>query len=412
MVSITRDFAPPFKLIAPYFIIGTIFYMISNIALFGIDINDISTHANMSIVSWAHLFLLGFVMMVIFGAMAQLIPVVLEKGHFSVDLYYLIYPILSIGVLMMVYGFIYSYVVLSFGGGLVLVAMLIFVFETFLTLKSVAKFDIVAISVVLSNIFLSIGVVVGLIMALTFAGFISTDVTALLKAHLYLLIGGYVLITIMSFSYILIPMFGLSHGFSKRPLHVAVGMQSFAVVLVFISSLLDIEILVKVGYFFSFLSVLIYFYLVYTIDKTRARKQNDMYIISLFLAFVFFAIAVVFGALYIFVGDERYALLSGWLLFVGFIGFMISGHLYKIVPFLVWYERFSPLVGKQKVPMLGDMVPEKSANFQIYLTTVGIVLYSFAIFFQSNTLQMVAASFLSIGSLFLFKNLMFMIRFR
>ncbi len=30
--------------------------------------------------------LLGFVMIVIFGAMAQLIPVALEVGHFSVDL--------------------------------------------------------------------------------------------------------------------------------------------------------------------------------------------------------------------------------------------------------------------------------------------------------------------------------------
>jgi hypothetical protein len=91
---------------------------------------------------------------------------------------------------------------------------------------------------------------------------------------------------------------------------------------------------------------------------------------------------------------------------------MISGHLYKIVPFLVWYERFSPLVGKQKVPMLGDMVPTKSANFQIFLTCTGIILESFAIFFQNNDIHMAAASFLIIGALFLFKNLMFMIRFK
>ena len=412
MVSITREFAPPFKLIAPYFIIGTLFYVLSNFLLFGIDIVQMSSFQDLHIISWTHLFLLGFVMMIIFGAMAQLIPVVLEKGHYKVSFYYAIYPLFSLGVLMMAYGFIYSHFILSFGGSMVLIAMFIFSAETFLTLKSVEKFDIVTISVIISNIFLLIGVSVGLVMALTFAGFLSANVMALLNAHIYLLIGGYVLITIMSFSYILIPMFGLSHGFSKIPLHVAVGMQSFAVSVVFIAALMENELFTKVGYFFSFLSVLIYFYLIFTIDKTRARKQNDMYIVSLFLGFVFFALAVLFGGLYIASSNETYALLSGWLLFVGFFGFLISGHLYKIVPFLVWYERFSPLVGKQKVPMLGDMVPTKSANFQIYLTSVGIILYSFAIFFQNSDLQMAAASFLSIGALFLFKNLMFMIRFK
>ncbi len=412
MVSITREFAPPFKLIAPYFIIGTLFYVLSNFLLFGIDIVQISSSQDLYIISWVHLFLLGFVMMIIFGAMAQLIPVVLEKGHFSIDFYYIVYPLFSLGIGMMAYGFIHSHLILSFGGGIVLIAMFIFSLETFLTLKNVEKFDVVTISVMISNIFLIIGVIVGFVMALTFAGFLGTDVTALLKAHVYMIIGGYVLITIMSFSYVLIPMFGLSHGFSKKPLHVAVGMQSFAVIVVFFSALFDSEFFSKTGYFFSFLSVLIYFYLIYTIDKTRARKQNDMYIISLLIGFIFFVLSMIFGGLYIMVGDETYALLCGWLLFVGFFGFLISGHLYKIVPFLVWYERFSPLVGKEKVPMLGDMVPTKSANFQIYFTTIGIILYSFALFYQNSDLQMAAASFLSIGALFLFFNLMFMIRFK
>ncbi len=113
MVNITREFAPPFKLIAPYFIIGTLFYLISNFLLFIIDVEQITTSQDLYIISWTHLFLLGFVMMIIFGAMAQLIPVVLEKGHFSIDFYYIIYPLLSFGILMMAYGFIDSQLMLS-----------------------------------------------------------------------------------------------------------------------------------------------------------------------------------------------------------------------------------------------------------------------------------------------------------
>lgn len=412
MASITRDFAPPFKLIAPFFIIGAIFYVISNFMLFGFSVEQLAYTSDMLLISWAHIFLLGFVMMTIFGAMAQLIPVVLERGHFSVDLYYVIWPLLTVGVLLMAYGFVYSHLTLSFGGMAVLIAMMIFSIEVFLTIKDVKKFDLVVVSVIISNIFLVMGIVVGFIMALTFAGFMSTDVVLLLKSHIYLLIGGYVFITIMAFSYILIPMFGLAHGFSTKPLKLAIFLQTVGVILVSISSLIDSDFMSKLGYILSFVSVISYFYLIYTINQKRARKQNDMYIISLLVSFIFFAIGLVFGALHVITANDMYAVLSGWLIFVGFFGFMISGHLYKIVPFLVWYERFSPLVGKQKVPMLSDMVPEKAANFQIFFTGIGIILESFAIFFQSSDTHMAAASFLAIGAIYLFGNLMFMIKFK
>jgi len=411
MVSITRDFAPPFKLISPFFIIGSIFYVVSNLMLFGFSIEQLSSISDMFLISWVHVFLLGFVMMTIFGAMAQLIPVVLERGHFSVDMYYIIWPLFTIGILMMAYGFIYSHLVLSFGGMAVLIAMMIFSIEVFLTIKDVEKLGLVAVSVIISNIFLIAGIIVGFIMALTFAGFISTDIVLLLKSHIYFLIGGYIFITIMALSYILIPMFGLAHGFSTKPLKLAILLQTIGVVLVFISSLIDSNFISKLGYIFSLVSVLSYFYLIYTVNQTRARKQNDMYIISLLVSFIFFALALVFGVLHVTSANDTYAVLSGWLIFVGFFGFMISGHLYKIVPFLVWYERFSPLVGKQKVPMLADMVPEKSANFQIFFTGTGIILESFAIFFQNTNAHMAAASFLVIGAIFLFSNLMFMIRY-
>ena len=69
-------------------------------------------------------------MMIIFGAMAQLVPVVLEVGHFAVDLYYIIYPLLFIGTIFMAYGFLYSPTLLPYGGVIVLISLSIFIFET------------------------------------------------------------------------------------------------------------------------------------------------------------------------------------------------------------------------------------------------------------------------------------------
>ena len=91
MNSISRDFAPPFALIAPYFMVGTIFYFVSMIALFFLG-SDL-LYDDMSTIAWVHLYLLGFVMMIIFGAMAQLVPVVIEVGHAAVDFFYIIWPV-------------------------------------------------------------------------------------------------------------------------------------------------------------------------------------------------------------------------------------------------------------------------------------------------------------------------------
>ncbi|MEA3369992.1 MAG: hypothetical protein U9Q40_01480, partial [Campylobacterota bacterium] len=114
MSSISQDFAPPFKLIAPFFIIGSLFYLLSALSIFSFSLDDLS-YLNPKVLSFVHLFLLGFVMMIIFGAMAQLVPVVLEVGHFGVELFYAIWPLLLIGTLLMALGFLYSPALLPYG---------------------------------------------------------------------------------------------------------------------------------------------------------------------------------------------------------------------------------------------------------------------------------------------------------
>ena len=93
---------------------------------------------------------------------------------------------------------------------------------------------------------------------------------------------------------------------------------------------------------------------------------------------------------------------------MGFIGLIISGHLYKIVPFLVWFERFAPLVGKKKVPMLADMVPTKSANYQFIFTSLGILICAIGLLFTSDTIFKAGASFLVVGAVYLTHSLFYM----
>ena len=411
MNSISQDFAPPFKLIAPFFILGGLFYILSSFYIFGFSSSDLS-FSNPSVISFTHLFLLGFIMMTIFGAMAQLVPVVLEVGHFGVELFYAIWPLLLIGTLLMVFGFLYSAALLPYGGVVVLISMMIFVMEIFMTIAKVKKLNLVMSSVLISNTFLFFGIIVGLIMALSYAGTLSFDIAALLKAHVYLVIGGYISITIMGLSIVLVPMFTLAHSFSMRPLEIAITLMSVGVLSVVVGAFFDLEIFAYGGYIASFVSLLFYFYIIYVIYKGRPRKENDVYALSLMFSYISLLVALFLGLLYFITGGEEFLLATAWLLFFGFFGFLITGHIYKIIPFLVWFERFSPLVGKQKVPMLVDMVPMKSSQAQMIFSAVGVMIVTVAIVMQSDILINAGASFLVVGAFAFFRSMLFMINYK
>jgi len=360
MRQISSDFAPPLKLIAPFFKFGVIYYLIAMAAL--LFFTPDFAYAQTDIAGWVHLFLLGFVMMVIFGAMAQLVPVILESGHAVVDVYYVIMPLLGIGTAVMVTGFWLSPVLLPYGGLLVLISMLIFAIENFATLKKTALRTLTVSTVKWSNGYLLLGILTGFAIALGLSGSLSIDVGLMLKAHVYAVLGGYVILTIIGLSLILIPMFSLAHGFDETPINRAFKLVITGVGVVFAGALFGWEALMYVGYAVTVAGILFYLHQIYIIAKLTVRKEMDIWAKSMLFAYGSLIVSLVLGGLYFLTGKESILHASVWFLLMGFIASMITGHLYKIVPFLVWFERFAPLVGKQKVPMLHEMYSKEGGG--------------------------------------------------
>ncbi|MEA1955856.1 MAG: hypothetical protein U9N02_05105, partial [Campylobacterota bacterium] len=73
---------------------------------------------------------------------------------------------------------------------------------------------------------------------------------------------------------------------------------------------------------------------------------------------------------------------------------------------------FSPLVGKQKVPMLADMVPPKSSQAQFIFSAVGVVIITVAILVKSDILIGAGASFLVVGAFAFIRSVLYMINFK
>jgi hypothetical protein len=404
MFAIGKDFAPPLKLISPYFKIGVTFYLLAMVAL--LSFSPTFIYQEMAIAGWIHLFLLGFVMVIIFGAMAQLIPVVLEVGHAIIDLYYVILPLLGVGVIGMVFGFWVNPALLSYGGLLVLTSMVIFAIEAFATLKKAEIKTLTVKTITVSNGFLLLGILSGFVIALGLSGAISVDVNAILKAHVYAVLGGFVLLTIMGLSLTLIPMFSLAHGFDETPIKRGFNLVAIGVGIVFVSALLEIQYLDWIGYMTTLLGVGFYIYQIYIIYKLTVRKELDIWAKSMIFGFSSLIASLIFGVLsFLPQASEVWLHTSLWFFMVGFIGFLINGHLYKIVPFLVWFERFSPLVGKEKVPMLHEMYPKEQANMMFWYSSIGTVLGAVGLLVESDYIFKSGVSLLIVGAVFLYMSM-------
>ena len=403
MFSISKDFAPPLKLIAPFFKTGVIFYLLATIAL--LAFNSTFTYQEMAIAGWVHLFLLGFVMVIIFGAMAQLIPVVLEVGHAVVDLYYVILPLLVVGTLGMIIGFWVNPAILPYGGILVLTSMIIFASEAFATLRKTEINTITVKTVAVSNSYLLLGILTGFAIALGLSGAISINIDTMLKAHVYAVLGGFVLLTIMGLSLTLIPMFSLAHGFDETPIKRGFNLVAIGVGMVFIGALINLGWLQWLGYITVIIGVGFYIYQIYLIYKLTVRKEMDIWAKSMLFGFSSLILSIILGVIHLLGASNSWLHASIWFLMLGFIGFLINGHLYKIVPFLVWFERFSPLVGKEKVPMLHEMYPKEQANMMFWFSSIGTTIGGIGILFQNDYLFKSGASLLMFGAIFLYMSM-------
>ena len=301
---------------------------------------------------------------------------------------------------------------LSYGGVIVFISFFVFLFESFLTIKKVEKLNFLSSTVLVANIFLFLGLIVAILLSFVYTGVLNFDLKALMLSHIYLVFVGYLGITIISMSYILIPMFWLSHSFNNIYLKIAFYKISIGVVLVVFSQLIDVSFFKYFGYLEVFLGFVFYIYQLYLIFKTKVRKQKDIYYLYIVFAVISFILALLLSCFYFIYLNDYILSVAGFVFLIGFLSPMITAHLYKIVPFLVWFHRFSSLVGKQKVPMLADMVPLKSSNFGFSFYLIGFILSLIAFSLNSDILFKSAVSFLFIGTLFIVKDVFYIINFK
>ena len=403
--SIATPFTPPFKVVRLYFIIATITFVFLN-GLMLLRSGYISGfHFQPKLLSFAHIAVLGWATMIIMGAMTQLIPVILETSIFSIrmakwGLWLYIIAVMTIA------GHFWFFAIkgggMAMAAGMLFVAILLFVINVGLTLRKVKSINITIAHIIAAIVYLSVVATMGFLLGFNLSiPFMKGNHLHYLSLHAALGFGGWFAMIIMGVSYKLLPMFTLSYTYKTWP-----GWAAFSFVNLGILGII-VEFLTNRPFYstvFILIGLIMFSYQVILIMKGRMRKALDIGLRHALLSYVYIPVAAILGVVISLSNmtpdiRQRIILIYGFTVLFGCITLLIIGMMYKVVPFLVWFHKYSDKVGKEKVPLLKDMFSERIGSIQFWLINIGVPNVMVGLYLENQIIVGIGLTIMFIASL-------------
>lgn len=421
--GIATQMAPPFRLVLRHFLVG----LVSFVALNGLLLLEagafVGHYFQPRLLGLTHLAALGWISMVMMGALYQLVPVVLQVPLWSVRLAGVTFWLFLLGAAGLI-AHMWGY---TLGPGLPATAALVFLAMVLLgvnllaTMARVVEWNLTGIHLLTAVVFILLAAGLGLVLAANLSTpFLRIDHLELLSVHAHLAFLGWVTLVVMGVALKLIPMFALAHGYSTAPARVAFGLVSAGTLGLSVSWIFGGPYGLRLFYAVLLASGIAAFLgQLAVIFRHRMRKGLDVGMRHTVVAFANLGLLPLLG-LYLLVARPdlvaspvpNWHLLYGFVAFYGFVSFIIVGQMYKILPFLTWYHRFGDRAGGESVPMLKDMFSERLAGVQFWLFLVGYWVAAVAIFLGLVGLLRVAAALLVVAVVLFSGNMIKVLRTR
>jgi hypothetical protein len=389
--------APPLSVPFRFFITAPLFGILLGLVFFFFPIDVIINRYSPIAVGVIHLFTLGILSMIIFGAMQQMMPVlagaVIKKPILFANV---VHTSLTLGTLCFSGSFIFEIKPLLHIGAL-------FLGIAFLTFFSVSSYLLLKVKFLTSTVnamklFTFSGVItalLGLFLAYShIANNIGTFHYNFVYIHLLFGLFGFATILIMGVSFQVIPMFYVALDFpkfiqNKIPLFVIALLIAFGL---FLFLELDTYIL---KLFFSLFFVLFCVHGLNSLNKRR-RPVFDVTLWYWKLSLSFLLISMLN---WLFVPQDSYFLLAIMFGF-GFLYSLLQGMIYKIIPFLAWFHLSSK--GYMIIPTMREMIEEDMIKLHFFMYVSSLFFFLISPFI-SNAFIVIAAL------LFIISNILFLI---
>ncbi len=295
--------APSPNVILPYFAFGAISFLVASIVLF-IAAPDLTRHyLSPRLLTLTHVLILGWITMIIFGALYQLIPVVMEVKLYSEKLAVTTFFLFGAGLITLSVSF-WSFnfgrnIGLEIGGYLIVTAVILFGINTILSAAKTERKNIENAFIITAVIWLLLTVTLGIVMVLNFAfHFLSGSHLELLKLHAHIGFIGWFLMLVIGVASKLMPMFLIVHKLPAKLLNYAYFLINGGLVLL------------SIGYYyfpekwFMLLSallilsgVILFLRFNYVAFSKRIRKKLDVGMKLSAAAFIMLGVSLLLGAI-------------------------------------------------------------------------------------------------------------------
>lgn len=366
IASLSPDQAPPIGLPLRFFSVAPLFLALAALVLAMGDGNPFVNRHSPALLAATHHVTLGFMAMIMVGAIQQMLPVVIGSPMPAAQwvAWFTFLP-LAAGALLLSAGFVLGNpLLLNLSWPLLGFAFLVFIAASLTSLARAKAKNPTKTAILLSVLSLTGAVAIGILLARGYAVGLPIPYAKLATAHISLALGGWVMLLIAGVSYQVVPMFQLTPNYPKW-LTTALAPAIFSALLLNLALLLPeqplrwAEIVAETAFW---LLACCFAVVTLRLQSQRRRRVPDatlsffrLGMLSLLVAAIL-SLASLASPTY----NDHLRLLSALAYLLGFALSVIQGMLYKIVPFLVWFHLFRGGINTVKagIPNMKEIIPE------------------------------------------------------
>jgi hypothetical protein len=371
--DLSLDQAPPIGVPLRFFLTAPLFAMTAALLLLWQGPDLLSSRWNPALLGATHLLTLGYMGLVMLGAILQMLPVVAGTPmRRPVLVAAIVHTLGTGGIVLLCAGLIFTLpLALKIAMAMLGTALLLFAALVVITLRRSLPHNMTARTMRLAALMLAATVLLGLALLSNHAfDWWLQEREILTNLHLTWGLLGWVGLLVVGVAYQVVPMFQLTPHYPAK-------LTRWLALLLFTLLLglapanhspalrMALEVMLAAGFATFALTTL-------RLQSKRRRKLPDVTLnfwrvgmISLLLAIMLWLSAQIVPALD---DTQSYGLLLGMLMIVGFAMSVTNGMLYKIVPFLVWFHLQSRRrANGPKVPNVREILPESRTRGQMWL---------------------------------------------
>ncbi|DAB27537.1 MAG: hypothetical protein A2513_02020 [Sulfurimonas sp. RIFOXYD12_FULL_33_39] len=391
--GLSVDQAPPISAPVRFFLTAPLFAVLAGVLILFSDASVLSSRFSTESIVITHAITIGFLSFVMFGALVQMLPVLAGVRVSRVGLVSKIsYIFMLFGTLFMIFGLWLNISKLILAAALFLgVGFLALIIPMLLAFKNVVNVTASIRAMITALVFAFLITLIGMHLLASYGiGKFSASHLLFANIHSVWAIFGFAGILIIGVAFHVLPMFYVAPRFKqfckKRVVWLIVsGLLLWLVLNIFMESYATAA-KIWIALFFWAFSTTVYLKL-----NARRRKVSDVTVWYWRSAAVFMTLGTFAWSINDFF-DERYIVIVAILIGGGFIFSIMSGMLYKIVPFLVWFHLNAK--GYMSIPTMNDMINKKLAIIQYILFLISLIGFIIS-FFISALLPLFALTFMA-----------------